>query len=370
MKKRWFAFLLAVMVLAFSLRAFAAGGSSSDPLITVSYLTNTFLPKLQSLLSERASEKTEATYQAAEDKLNAIGNAHLAETGGTSGMEDWSYSAAYTEKTIKRGDTILLSSGSGLLWQAGRGTTAAGLVDVTAGAELTSGAALTANHRYLNGTEGSVTITVLSDAAVISTEGYWILTESGEDVTPFTDLTQSKDWFYDAVRFVIDEGLFNGLSETVFSPNSSMDRSMLATVLYRMAGSPSVSYAGTFPDVAEGQWYTAGIEWAASCGVVTGYDDGTFLPATSVTREQIALMLYRYAGEYLGLATDERGELNPFSDGSRVSFWAEEAVCWAVGAGILSGFDDGSLKPGNTATRAEVATMLQRMMNWAGLLSQ
>ena len=94
------------------------------------------------------------------------------------------------------------------------------------------------------------------------------------------------------------------------------------------------------------------------------------LPAVSVTREQIALILYRYAGQYLGLTTEERGDLTVFSDGSRVSFWAEEAVRWAAGAGILSGFDDGSLKPGNTATRAEVATMLQRMMNWTGLLSQ
>ena len=369
MKKKPF-FLLTLLVLVFALRAMAAGGSSTDPLITVSYLTNTFLPSLQSMLGERAKEQTAAVYQAAEEKVDSIGSAQLAGLDGNSTMEGWSYSASYTTRTVKRGDTLTLSSGSGVLWQAGRGTAAAGLVDVTAGTELAAGTALTANHRYLNGTEGSVTVTVLSDAAILQTEGFWILTESGEDVTAFTDLTISKDWFYEAVWFVIDRGLFNGVSETVFSPNSSMDRSMLATVLYRMAGTPTASYAGAFSDVADGQWYTAGIEWAASCGVVTGYDDGTFLPSVSVTREQIALMLYRYAGLYLGMSTDESGDLSGFADGGRVSFWAEDAVRWAVGAGILSGFDDGTLKPVNTATRAEVATMLQRMMSWAGLLAQ
>ena len=367
MKKRLPAVLLAAILLLCGIRAFATGGSSSDPLISVSYLTNTFLPKLQSMLAGRAEEKTAGVYQAAEDRLDDLGNSYLAAMGGASGMEGWSYSGTYTEKTLKRGDTLTLSSGSGLLWLTGRGTPTAGLVDVTAGTEAAAGAALAANHRCLNGSEGSVTVTVLSDAASACVEGYWILTESGEDVTGFTDLTQSKDWFYDAVRFAVDRGLFNGLTETVFSPNSSMDRSMLATVLYRMAGQPAAVYAGAFSDVADGQWYTAGIEWAASRGVVTGYDDGTFLPAAPVTREQIALMLYRYAGTHLGLATDQRGDLSAFSDAGKVSFWAEEAVAWAAGAGIVGGFDDGTLKPGNTATRAEVATMLQRMMNWADL---
>ncbi len=362
MKKQLLAFLLAACILALGLRVLAAGGSAQDPLISFRYLTNTFLPKLEELLGRRAEEKTQAIYQAAEKRLHDLGQLYLDGEKDPNSQEDWSYSSSYAGRSVKRGDVITLSSGSSLLWDSGYGSSTDGMVDVTVGRELQEGELLDASHCYLNAAEDRVTVTVLSDAASISVEGLFMLTESSEDVTGFTDL-RFKDWFYSAVRFVFDQGLFNGVSDTVFSPNTSMDRSMLATVLYRMAEQPAGVYIGAFSDVTEGQWYTAGVEWAASCGVVTGYDDGTFLPSHPITREQIATMLYRYAGRYLDLDTSERGDLSSFPDSAQVSFWAQEAIDWAAGTGIMGGFDDGTLKPRNTATRAEVAAMLQRLMN-------
>lgn len=363
MKKRLMALVLASALMVVGVKVFATGGSSGDPLISVSYLTNVFLPELETLLSGWAEEQTESLYQDTVNKLDETARAHL------TGMEaeGWSYSDTYQVMAVKRGDVIALSTGSGLLWLEGQASTASALVDVGTGTELAAGGALTANHRYLNGTEEGATVTVLSDAASIAVEGYWILSESDEDVTGFIDLTASKDWFYNAVRFAIDHGLFNGVSDKEFSAGSSMNRAMLATVLYRMADQPEMDYSGVFTDVADGQWYAPGVEWAASVGVVTGYEDDTFRPAAAITREQIAVMLYRYAGQYLGLDVSQRGDLSGFPDGVDVSSWAQEAFSWTVGVGIIGGSNDGLLNPGNTATRAEVATMLQRLFNWAEL---
>lgn len=365
MNKRILPCLLAGVLLLCGVQAYAAGGAS-DSLVSVSYLNNTFLPALQQTLQARAKTSTQAVYDAAIERLDGLGNSYLASLGGAESDSDWNYSASAAAQTVKRGDTLTLAAGATLVWIEGAATASATLVDATSGTEMSAGTRLTSYHRYINGGEGtSVTISVLSDAASATVEGAWSKTESSEDVTGFTDLVQSKDWFYDAVRYVTEQGLFQGMTATQFAPTATMDRSMLATVLYRMEGQPAMAYQGTFPDVADGQWYTVGIEWAAANGIVNGLGDGTYGPAVSITREQIASMLYRYAGTYRGLDVSQTGDLTVYADYQRVSDWAQEGMSWAVGAGIISGADGGTLLPGNNASRAEVATMLQRFQNWA-----
>lgn len=178
----------------------------------------------------------------------------------------------------------------------------------------------------------------------------------GTDGLPFTDVNDTQ-WFYDAVRYVYQNGLMDGTSETEFMPDLQLSRAMIAQVLYNMEGLPEVEWSGAFEDVAEGQWFAEAVNWAASAQIVDGVGDGMFAPDEPLTREQLAAILFRYAS-YKGYGTGLRGDLAVFTDGAETSDWALHAVQWAVGSGLLSGNGDGTLAPKGTATRAQVAKIL------------
>jgi len=164
-------------------------------------------------------------------------------------------------------------------------------------------------------------------------------------------------WYEEAIQFAVDNGLFNGTTETTFSPDSFMSRGMLAAVLYRMAGEPVVQAYGSFADVAADKYYAAAVAWASANGIVGGYGNGTFGPNDPITREQLAAMLWRYAGSP---AVTERELL--FADADQAGAFSREALKWAVENGILNGYGDGRLNPRGQATRAQVAAMLMRYM--------
>ena len=211
------------------------------------------------------------------------------------------------------------------------------------------------------GSDGSVSL-ALSHASqyaiVIDDHNHGIVT------LPFTDVSEG-DWFYDPVCYVYSQGLMTGTSATTFEPNSSLSRAMLVAVLHRLEGSPQAS-GGDFTDVSDGDWYAQAVNWAASVGVVNGFDDGSFQPNTAITREQLAAVLRNYAA-YKGLDVTASGSLAHYTDAASVSDWAKESVEWAVGSGLLGGYEDGTLRPQGTTTRAEVASVLQRALgNVAG----
>lgn len=174
----------------------------------------------------------------------------------------------------------------------------------------------------------------------------------------FSDTT--NHWAKSAVNFVVERGLFQGTSETTFSPNGQMTRSMVVTVLHRLENTPASSAANLFSDVPSDTWYTDAVVWANASGIVQGTGDG-FLPNGPVTREQLAVILYRYMGS-IGKATDQRASLSTFSDAASVSSWARDAMEWAVSSGLINGKTGGLLDPGGNATRAEVATMFERLV--------
>ena len=174
---------------------------------------------------------------------------------------------------------------------------------------------------------------------------------------PFTDVAENS-WYYPAVRFVNDNGLFSGTSATTFAPDMVMTRGMLVTVLHRWAGAPEREKSD-FTDVTAGSWYAAAVDWAAAEGVVNGVGSGRFDPDGSVTREQIATILYRYAQKTNSSLT-AKGELGQFKDAASVSSFAADGMKWAVGNGLISGKDGGILDPVGNATRAEVATIMMR----------
>ena len=175
---------------------------------------------------------------------------------------------------------------------------------------------------------------------------------------PFTDM-KADDWFYEAVKYAYDNKLMDGTASTTFAPLMTTNRAMIVTILWRLEGSPVVNYAMNFSDVESGVWYTEAVRWAAAEGIVKGYSDTVFAPDDTVTREQLATILYRYAG-YKEYDVSAKGDLTTFADGSTVSTWAADGMTWAAGAQLITGKDGGKLDPTGTATRAEVATILMR----------
>lgn len=176
---------------------------------------------------------------------------------------------------------------------------------------------------------------------------------------PFTDVSTS-DWFYSDVMFVYENGLFSGTDSRSFSPNASMTRAMLVTVLYRLEGEPVGTGSSSFSDVRSGSYYEKAVAWAAANGIVTGTGSTSFSPDAKVTREQLAAILYRYA-QYKKLDTDAGAKLDSFSDAGNVSGYASEALSWTVSEGLINGAS-GRLMPKGDATRAQVAAILHRFV--------
>lgn len=178
---------------------------------------------------------------------------------------------------------------------------------------------------------------------------------------PFTDVPEGA-WYADAAAYVYEHGLMAGTSATTFAPDATTSRSMIATILWRMAGSPVVNYAMNYTDVAQGQWCSEAIRWAASEGIVGGYGNGLFGTNDPITREQFAAMLYRFAQEQgYDVSIGENTNILSYTDVADLSEYAISAMQWAVGAGIINGTGDGStLSPQGQATRAQAAVMLMR----------
>lgn len=180
------------------------------------------------------------------------------------------------------------------------------------------------------------------------------------DAFPFTDVPTSA-WFYDSVRNVYENYIMNGVSPTLFQPNGTMSRAMVATVLWRLEGEPEMDDTSVFTDVPRGQWYTQAITWAYEQGIITGYGGGRFGPQDNVTRQQLAAMLFRYA-KTMDLDGGERATLSAYRDQGQVADWAREAFAWAVAKGHINGTSPPTLSPTGTATRAQCAAILTRML--------
>lgn len=181
-------------------------------------------------------------------------------------------------------------------------------------------------------------------------------TGSETEELPFVDAT-SSDWFYPAVQYVYENSIMNGTSATTFAPNGTVERSQVVQMLYNLEGQPTVTGSTVFTDVDTDEWYGKAVLWAERTGVVDGYEDNTFRPGKSVSREEFAQMLYNYS-KYKRYDLSAAADLTEFPDGSSVSNWANSAVAWANGNGLINGHDDGRLDPSGTAIRAQAASIL------------
>ena len=248
------------------------------------------------------------------------------------------------------------------------GTVTADPTAAKAGATVTLTPAPDAGYQV-----GTVAVTDRFGEAVAVTEqagGTYTFTMPNGQVTvtvtfeqaplPFPDVTEG-DWFYDAVRYAYETGLMDGVEDNLFAPNSETTRAQLVTILYRLAGEPEPGGDSGFSDVAAGIWYTDAVAWAAENGIVNGVSDTEFAPGDDITREQLAAILYRYAA-YQGYDVSQRADLSGFGDASSIRPYAQEALSWASAQGLVLGFEDGSLRPQGTASRAQIAAVLMRFL--------
>ena len=207
-----------------------------------------------------------------------------------------------------------------------------------------------------DGTRETVQKSVVEDGKISVPLSGSATVEIVDNSKEFADVSPTS-WEADAVAFASAHELFSGTSETAFSPNESMSRGMLATVLYRLEGCPDQEGAATYGDVSSDAWYADGVAWVTENGIANGYGDGQFGPNDNITREQFAVMLWNYAGRP---AASSR--VLDFTDADQAGSYALEALCWAAENGILNGYGNGQLVPGGTATRAQAAQMLKNFM--------
>lgn len=216
---------------------------------------------------------------------------------------------------------------------------------------------------YANGSDSVTSVWYAdSDTPTVSSANSdlteWYLSDTSEptDSLPFIDV-KTTDWFYPAVQYVYENSIMNGTSATTFAPNGTVERSQVVQMLYNLEGQPTVTGSTVFTDVDTDEWYGKAVLWAERTGVVDGYEDNTFRPGKSVSREEFAQMLYNYS-KYKRYDLSAAADLTEFPDGSSVSNWANSAVAWANGNGLINGHDDGRLDPSGTAIRAQAASIL------------
>ena len=174
---------------------------------------------------------------------------------------------------------------------------------------------------------------------------------------PFQDV-KSGIWYYDAIAYVFEKGLMNGTSGDTFQPDAALTRAQICQILYNMESTPQTD-SNNFTDVSSSEWYYQAVNWAADHSIVSGVGDEKFQPDGLLTREQMMTIIYRYA-EYKDYDVSDSVSLSDFTDADAVSDWAETAMKWAVGAGIITGATDTTIVPAGTATRAQAATILMR----------
>ena len=218
-------------------------------------------------------------------------------------------------------------------------------------------------NQYQAQSDGTLSVNYETTGDTSNAEAFVVGGNTGDESQEmkFKDVSKN-DWFYSSVMYVNKNGLMTGLNETEFGPVQSLARAQFAMILYRMNGSPAVDYTNKFKDVSSGIWYTDPIMWASNKGVVTGYSNGNFGPGDNINREQMAVMMYRYA-KTQGYDVSASVALGNYKDGANVSGFAKQAMQWCVAEGIITGKYNGTqLDPQGNAIRAECATIIRRFV--------
>ena len=339
--RRMIAALAAILLLLPLGQAFASGaGSQQDPLISRSYVRRWE----ELLLADRAAQADQAAQALITDGARSL--EMLTGRCGASGIRPETLSAGGSI-LLREGDSInLLSGGGSVTVRSGS------LIDVTDGTVLPAGK-LPAGHRCIAAKDAYAVFTAAQDSR-LSLTGTAV-------VSQYRDSAPTQ-WYGSAVDYAAVRALMNGTGEGTFSPESTLTRAMFVTILGRMAGVNAADWPGTsFTDVPTNTWFSAYVQWGAKNGIVNGIGGGQFAPNSPVTREQMAVLITRYAdaaGYDLPRGVSVRAY---FQDAARISDWAGESVERMRVTGLLNGDDLGNFNPANGATRAEAATVFMRL---------
>ena len=346
--KRIIAAGLASLLLIVMITASASNpGSSADSLITLSYLEGAYMASMKGGI-------TQSVGGAADNAIAKLDSIYRSQAG-------YIFAPSFTDISLAAGEGLRLSMGASFILLSGSASlvvTGGTAVNISTGETVASGTPLAVRERYFC-TEDTTMIITAGTALTGRVDGYYLLggMESGMTHSVFYDVLKNN-WFYEAVDFVYTNGLFEGTSANTFSPSMDMNRAMFVTVLYRLEGNETASLAGGryagFSDVPVSAYYNDAVIWASGNNIVTGFEDGTFRPNVSISREQMATLMYRYS-EFKGYdVTAPANAYAGFPDANDVSAYASDAMRWAVSNDIIRG-SDGRLLPKDTATRAQVA---------------
>ena len=360
--KRTIAAGLGLIILMCMATASASTGSIDNPLITLSYLDGAFAGSMKADISDALEESVSAAVSKLDDLYrSSVG---------------YSFAPRFTNVSLGQGGTIALSPGGSIILLSGSATiaiTGGEVINVSTGDEVVSAQPLTLYQRYFC-TENTTAVVTAGAPATAQVDGYYMLDAQSAPVTPqepttprpqsaFIDVAES-DWFYAAVDYVYRNGLFAGTTATTFSPGTAMTRGMFVTVLHRLDGRPAVDFGAGLSDVTNpAMYYYDAVIWANANRIVTGYTDGTFQPDRAVSREEMAVIIHRYAShkgrdmQPRGAGPEQGVQFDAFQDRGDVSAYAAPAMQWAVSWEIIRG-SNGRLLPRNTATRAEVAQII------------
>ena len=347
MKRSIAAVIVLIMLACMATVSASTPGASTDPLITLSYLEGGYATSLR--------EGSSGTLGAASDKaisrMNEIYRAYIG----------YSFAPRFTPISLAAGNTVELSMGASFILLSGSAalsTINGTVINVSTGTVVAQGTQLAQYQRYFAAEDTTALITA-SSATTGQIDGFYLLSgmPSKPSSIPFIDVSVN-DWYYAAVEFVYKEGIFSGTSANTFSPYIAMTRGMFVTVLYNLEGRPATGAGGMFWDVTDpGHYCYNAVTWANSKGIVTGYPDGTFRPDDTITREQMAVTMHRYAKVKGRDMSADPSLYNSFPDRSNVSEYAIEAFQWAITWKVING-SDGRLLPKNTAVRMEVAQIV------------
>ena len=346
--------LLALFGLCIGVRA--AAGGADDPLLSVSYLYNTILPRLQSLFQHETGEGLDALAESYTQRLDAL---QLPEES------IWDRAEGYQPLSLQDGGSVRLGAFGKFVMTEGSARLhilAGDVIDLSEGRLCGEGEELTAAHRYFAAEESEAQIRFYGESQGF-VEGDYLAQLSGDfDITErFVDL--EGHWGRSQILTLAEAGLVNGMDAHHFEPDRKVTRAMFVTILGRLYGLHDDFVAPiSFSDVQEGDWFAPYVTWAALSGIVTGYDDGTFGPNKEITREQMALILVRYCEAY-DCRLEEDVDVPAFTDEESISPWALDAVLRSRRCGLINGREDGSFDPAGTATRAEMCAVMARLMD-------
>lgn len=357
--KRSFAAALCAAGLLASMACGVYALSREDSLISLRYITDLFLPGTVEQGRGEIEDSLQGVYDDAAEDLEQVQDELMEQATGSAGR----YSPDLRPNSRNGGDILTMETGAGFMLYSGAARVShdGAFIDVTDGSEVPSGTELVSGHRYLVGEDTIADVVVLSGLAQAGVQGGYQLLEGKKDL-PFYDV-RTDDWFYDAVAYVYEDGLFSGVGDGKFAPELTMNRAMLMTGLYRLAGSPAREMEQAsivYTDVPDTAWYSSFVRWAGTQGITGGIGNNKFGPDLQLTREQVVTLLHSFATNYMGKTLDGRANIEGYSDYEQSSGWARQSLAWAVHYGVLdsSWAGENTLGGHQLADRAEVSAML------------